>query len=133
MNLYRLWYKATNLNTYAHDFPIYLKRIGYALVGKDYKALCCYTWSLDYSVMRELVDWLEYLIPKTLEQHVWKAKDKRELNELLELAKVYVEDWPDFNLDWESYKDIKKYGTAREKKWNRYCDLYKTYYRKLRL
>lgn len=84
---------------FKHDFGIYIKRILYAISGKEYIPLCCFSWSLDYRIMRYLNIWLCDFIPKHQKYHVCGKNEIKRLNELHLLVKKYI------NSEWDYITD----------------------------
>jgi hypothetical protein len=72
-----------------HDISIYTIRLRNALKNKSRRPMCCYTFSLDYSIAKDFSTALEYYLKHKHNLHVRKKSETKELNDLLKMWKDY--------------------------------------------
>lgn len=103
-----------------HDVAIYFIRLRKALRGESFTPKCCYSFSLDCSIMKTFSENFEYLISKRGELFVISAKETEDMKELLKLTSTYSDRV--FNLKPRTVqKKIKKMFGLMEKYFTKFC------------
>lgn len=120
--LKRLFWDITSKRFYTHNVRIYFTRIYYAILGERYTPMCCYTFSLDYSILKDIVDGLEYFLPHKFSVHVMTKEEIKELKELLKLGKYIIEE-----------DTLTSFWNGWQKEFDRFFFLLHKYFRRLRI